>query len=77
MITKTLNDFQIIGTSETRPKKTQETTTNIQLEIFDIQHVATESANGGVLLYIRKAINYKLSPNLMIYKKKGIGVCFY
>ena len=69
LIWKSKNDFQIIGISETRLKKTQETTTNTQLENFNIEHVPTESANGGVLLYIRKTINYKLRPDLMIYKK--------
>ena len=64
-----MNDFQTIDISETRLKKTQETTTNIQLENFDIEHTPTKSANGGVLLYIRKTINYKLRPDLMIYKK--------
>ena len=46
------------------------TTTNIQSENFNIEHVPTESANGGVLLYIRKAINYKLRPDLIIYIKR-------
>ena len=46
------------------------TTTNIKLENFNIEHVPTESANEGVLLYIRKAINYKLRPDLIIYKKR-------
>ena len=55
LISKSKNDFQIIGISETRLKESQET--NIQLENFNIEHVPTESANGGVLLYIRKAIN--------------------
>ena len=69
LISKSKNDFQKIGISETGLKKIQETTANIQLDNFNIEHVPTESANGGVLLYIRKAINYKLRPNLMIYKK--------
>ena len=46
------------------------TTTNIKLENFNIEHVPTESANEGVLLYIRKAINYKLRPDLIIYIKR-------
>ena len=67
LISKSKNDFQIIGISETRLKKTQETTTNIQLENYNIEYVPTESANGKVLLYIKKAINYKLRPDLTIY----------
>ena len=69
LISKSKNDFQITGISETRLKKTRETTANIQLENFNVEHVPIESTNGGVLLYIRKTINYKLRPDLMIYKK--------
>ena len=69
LISKSKNDFQIIGISETRLKKAQETTTNIQLENYNIEHVPAESADRGVLIYIKKAINYKLRPDLMIYKK--------
>ena len=42
----------IIGISETRLKKTQETTANIKFENFNTEHVPTESAKGEVLLYI-------------------------
>ena len=76
LISKLKNDFQIIGISETRLKKTQETTTNIQLKNFNIVQVPTESANGGALLCIRKAINYKLRPDLMIYKKREMESVF-
>ena len=72
LTSKSKNNFQIISISETRLKKTQETTTNIQLENYNIEHVATEPANGGVLLYIKKAINNKLRPDLMIYKKREL-----
>ena len=40
------NNFQMIAISETRLKKTQETTVNIELENYNIEHVPTESANG-------------------------------
>ena len=71
------NVFQIIGISETRLKKTQEITTNIQMENCNIEYVPTESANGEVLLYIKKAINYnKLRPDLMIYKKRELESFF-
>ena len=70
------NDFQIFDISETRFKKTQETTTNIQFENYNIEHVPTESANGGVLLHIRKAINYKLRLDFTIYKKRELESVF-
>ena len=56
--------------------KTEETTTNIQLENYNIEHVPTESANGVVLLYINKAITYKLRPDLMIYKEREVESLF-
>ena len=40
------------------------------------EHVPTESSNGGVLLNIKKAINYKLRPDLMIYKKRELESVF-
>ena len=76
LISKSKNDFQIIHISETRLKKTQERTTNIHLKNYNIEHVPTESSNGGVLLYIKKAINYKLRPDLMIYKKRELESVF-
>ena len=59
----------MIGISDTRLKKTREITTNIQFENYNMEHVPTKSANEGVLLYIKKVINYKLRPDLMIYNK--------
>ena len=76
LISKSKNYFQIIGISEARLTKTQELTTNIQMENFNIEYVPTESANGGVFLYIRKAINYKLRLDLMIYKKMELESVF-
>ena len=55
LISKSKNDFQIIGISETRLRKTQETTTNIQSENFNIEHVPTESANGGSVAVYQKS----------------------
>ena len=46
----------------------------MQLENYNIEHVPTESANGGVSLYIKKAINCKLRPDLMIYEKRELEI---
>ena len=43
---------------------------------YNIEHVPTESSNGGLLLYIKKAVNYKLRPDLMIYKKRELEPAF-
>ena len=64
IIPKSENDFQLIGRSETRLKKTQQTTTNVQLKNIQLSMYIP-----FMLMYIKKAINYKLRPDLMIYKK--------
>ena len=46
------------------------------MENYNIEHVPTESANGGVLQYIKIAINYKPRPDLMIYKKRELEPVF-
>ena len=46
LISKLKNDFQIIGISETRLKKTQEITTNTQLENFNTEHVPLNQQMG-------------------------------
>ena len=76
LISKSKNDFQIIGISKNRLKRTQETTKNIYLKNYNIEHVPTESSNGGVLLYIKKASNYNLRPDLMIYKNRELESVF-
>ena len=69
-------NFQIIGITETRIKKNYSITTNIQLPDYTIEHTPTESANGGALLYIKNNLNYKLRPDLQIYKKKELETVF-
>ena len=63
LISKSKTEFQITGISKSRLIKPQETTANIQLENYNIEHLQTESVSGGVVLYIKKAINYKLRPD--------------
>ena len=63
-------DFQILSISESRLKTDISTTTNMQLLGFNIEHMPTNSANGGALLYIRDTINYKLRPDLNLEKEK-------
>ena len=57
--------------------KFQVAATNIWLENYNIKNVPTELAYGGVLLYIKKATNCRLRPELMISKKKWTRVSFY
>ena len=55
LISESKKDFQIVGISKTRFKKTQETTTNIQLENFNTEHVPTESPNRGSVAVYQKS----------------------
>ena len=70
LISKSKNDFQIIGISDIRLKKTHEKTTTIQLENYNIEHVPTELANGGMLLFIKKAYHKMIRLNDLIKKMK-------
>ena len=47
---------QIICITETRLKKTQGTSTNIQLKTYNTEHLTTESANGGVFSYKKREL---------------------
>ena len=66
-----LIDFQILDISKSRLKTDISTTTNIQLPGFNIEHMLTKPANGGALLYVKDPVNYKLSPDLNVEKKRN------
>lgn len=40
------------------------------------EHIPTKSANKEVSLYIKKAVNYKLRPGLIMYKKSELKLVF-
>ena len=69
-------NFDIIGISESRIKQNKNPIDNINLQIFNIEHCTTEAANGGVLLYIKGDIIYKLRKNLKIYKSSYLESTF-
>ena len=43
---------------------------------FIIEHMPTKSANGGVILYIKDNISYKLRPDLNVEKEKELESIF-
>ena len=70
MLSSTKVNFDIIGISESRIKQNENPFDNISLQNYNIEHCTIEAANGGVLLYIKDDIIYKLRKDLKIYKSK-------
>ena len=69
-------DFQLLGITESRLNQANPPSTNAILPGFNYEHMPTKSANGGALLYIKNAINYKLRPDLNIDKDKELKSIF-
>ena len=57
-------------------KQNKNSIDNINLQKYNIEHCTTEAANGGVLLYIKDSIIYKLTKGLKIYKSKNLEWIF-
>ena len=76
MFSSTKVNFHFIGISESRIKQNKNPIDNINLQNYNIGHSTTEAANGGVLLYIKDDIIYKLRKDLKIYIKKYIESTF-
>ena len=69
-------DFQVLGITKSRLKEANAPTTSIILPRFTYENMPTKSVNGGALLYIKNAINYKLRPDLNINKDKELESIF-
>ena len=39
---------------------------------YDIEHTPTESSNGGILLYMKQEINYKLRKDLKLISLENL-----
>ena len=64
--------FKKLAYQKSDSRKLRKQLQTFHFENYNIEHVPTESANGVALLYIKKASNYKLRPDLMIYKKREL-----
>ena len=76
LLSSTKVNFNITGISESRIKQNKNPIDNINLQNYNIEHCTTEAANGGVLLYIKDNIIYKLRKDLKIYKSKYLEPIF-
>ena len=66
LLSSTKVNFDIIGISESRIKQNKNPTYNINLQNYNTEHCTTETANGGILLYIKDNIIHKLRKDLKI-----------
>ena len=76
LLSSTKVNFNIIGISESRIKRNKNPTDKINFQNYNIEHCTTAVINGGVLLYIRENIIYKLRKDLKIYKSKYLESIF-
>ena len=76
LLSSTKVNFDIIGISESRIKPNKKSTHNINLQNYNIKHCTAEAANGGVLLYIKDNIMYKLRNDLKRYRSKYLESTF-
>ena len=68
--------FDIICISESRLSLKHPQTTNIELPGYNIEHIPTESAAGGVLMYISQKLSYQPRKDLHIYSPKELESVF-
>ena len=66
----------IIAICESSLKFLIQSIVKINLENYFVEHAPTESSNGGILLYIKNDISYKLRNDLKIYKPKELESIF-
>ena len=68
--------FNIIGITGTRLKKHTVRNINRNLNGYAIEHTPTEANCSGALLYIDNSLNYTVTNDLAIYKKKELESIF-
>lgn len=66
----------MICITESKIRKGKDTLSNISLPGYTIESIPTESANGGVLLYIASNIQYKIRNDLEMYMSKELESVF-
>ena len=64
--------FSVIGITESRVSKDKVPLKNITIQNCNIQYTATESNNGGSILYISTDLSCKTQNDLKIYKPKEL-----
>ena len=70
------HNFDVIAISETKLQKNSQTTIDINIPNYQIEHTPTEAGKGGTLLYISDNLNYKPRKDLAIYESKRLESTF-
>ena len=68
--------FDVDGITETWLKKQTLTTTNIDINGYNLEHTPTETSCGGSLLYVKNKLSYISQKDVNVYKKNGIESTF-
>ena len=71
--------FDFICISESKLEKGQEPIVDISIPGFQLppEYTHTESTKGGVLIYVREGISYKVRNDLLMYKAKELESKFF
>ena len=68
--------FDAKGITESQIKRNQKALSNIETPSYKVRQCSTESAHGGVLLYIKNNTIYKVKNDLKMYKSKNLEFIF-
>ena len=71
-----VNVNDIIGITESRYKCNQKALQNSDIPNYNTEHCPTEGPNGGVLVYVKSDIIYKVRNKLKIYQSEKLESVF-
>ena len=67
--------FDIIGLSETKEQCEKGFLSNVNLAGYNIHSQPTKSSNGGVAMYVKSSLNYKIREDLSVTKAEFEMIC--
>ena len=67
--------FDIFGLPETKEQCEKGFLSNINLAGYNIHSQPTKSSNGGVAMYVRSSLNYKVREDLSVTKVEFEIIC--
>ena len=67
--------FDIIGLSETKEQCEKGFLTNVNLARYNIHSQPTKISNGGVTMYVKSSLNYKVREDLSVTKAEFEMIC--
>ena len=67
--------FDIFGLPETKEQCEKGFLSNINLAGYNVHSQPTKSSNGGVAMYVRSSLNYKVREDLSVTKVEFEIIC--